>query len=203
MHKTLDDIINLGEDKSAYHGVELTDIRDTIVFLGKSFAQVLADEMDKKDVSSTGKLQDNITPGELQQKGELITVNISAYEYFSYQDKGVSGWDNDTNSPYKFRTKGVDPKGEMVKSLKEWMKREGKSSSPTGLGKYKITAREKRGGDILDASTKAAVGKAYAIKRYGIRPRKFTEPAINTIRQLAEKELGIALKVDIINNLTK
>ncbi len=203
MHDVLDDIINLGEDKSNYSKPELTDIKDTIVFLGKSFAQVLADEMDKKDVSSTGKLQDNIIPGDLEQSGELISVNISAYEYFSYQDKGVSGWDNDTNSPYKFRTKGVDPKGEMVKSLKEWMKREGKSSSPTGLGKYKITAREKRGGDILDASTKAAVGKAYAIKKYGIRPRKFTEPAINTIRQLAEKELGIALKVDIINNLTK
>jgi hypothetical protein len=183
--------------------VELTDIRDTIVFLGKSFAQVLADEIDKKDVSSSGKLQDNIIPGELEQSGELITVNISAYKYFSYQDKGVSGWDNDTNSPYKFRTKGVDPKGEMVKSLKDWLKREGQSSSPTGLGKYKITAREKRGGNILDASTQAAVGKAYAIKKYGIRPRKFTDPAMNTIRQLAEKELGIAFKVDIINNLTK
>ena len=203
MHKTLDDTINLGEDKSSYQGVELTDIRDTIVFLGKSFAQVLADEMDKKDVSSTGKLQDNIIPGDLEQSGELISVNISAYEYFSYQDKGVSGWANDTNSPYKFRTKGVDPEGEMVKSLKEWMKREGKSSAPTGLGKYKITAREKRGGNILDASTQAAVGKAYAIKKYGIRPRKFTEPAMATIRNLAEKELGIAIKVDIINNLTK
>lgn len=203
MHKTLDDIINLGEDKSNYSKPELTDIKDTIVFLGKSFAQVLADEMDKKDVSSSGKLQDNIIPGKLEQSGELISVNISAYEYFSYQDKGVSGWANDTNSPYKFRTKGVDPEGEMVKSLKDWLDREGKSSAPTGLGKYKITAREKRGGNILDASTQAAVGKAYAIKKYGIRPRKFTEPAIATIRNLAEKELGIALKVDIINNLTK
>ena len=203
MHKTLDDTINLGEDKSAYKAVELTDIRDTIVFLGKSFAQVLADEMDRKDVSSTGKLQDNIIPGELEQSGELISVNISAYEYFSYQDKGVSGWANDTNSPYKFRTKGVDPKGEMVKSLKEWLEREGKSSAPTGLGKYKITSREKRGGNILDASTQAAVGKAYATKKYGIPARHFTEPAIAIIRKQAEKELGIALKVDIINNLTK
>jgi len=203
MHQVLDDIINLGEDKSKYSKPELTDIKDTIVFLGKSFAQVLADEMDKKDVSSTGKLQDNIIPGDLEQSGELISVNISAYEYFSYQDKGVSGWDNDTNSPFKFRTKGVDPKGEMVKSLKEWLSKESKSSAPTGLGKYKITAREKRGGDILDASTQAAVGKAYAIKKYGIRPRKFTEPAINIIKALAEKELGIAFKVDIINNLTK
>lgn len=203
MHQVLDDIINLGEDKSKYSKPELTDIKDTIVFLGKSFAQVLADEMDKKDVSSTGKLQDNIIPGDLEQSGELISVNISAYEYFSYQDKGVSGWDNDTNSPFKFKTRGVDPKGEMVKSLKDWLKREGKSSAPTGLGKYKITAREKRGGDILDASTQAAVGKAYAIKKYGIRPRKFTEPAINIIKALAEKELGIAFKVDIINNLTK
>jgi hypothetical protein len=203
MHQVLDDIINLGEDKSNYSKPELTDIKDTIVFLGKSFAQVLADEMDKKDVSSTGKLQDNIIPGKLEQSGELISVNISAYEYFSYQDKGVSGWDNDTNSPFKFKTRGVDPKGEMVKSLKDWLKREGKSSAPTGLGKYKITAREKRGGDILDASTQAAVGKAYAIKKYGIRPRKFTEPAINIIKALAEKELGIAFKVDIINNLTK
>jgi hypothetical protein len=203
MHKTLDDTINLGEDKSSYQGVELTDIRDTIVFLGKSFAQVLADEMDKKDVSSTGKLQDNIIPGDLEQSGELISVNISAYEYFSYQDQGVSGWANDTNSPYKFRTKGVDPKGEMVKSIKEWLDREKKSSAPTGLGKYKITAREKRGGNILDASTQAAVGKAYAIKKYGIPARHFTEPAMAIIRNLAEKELGIALKVDIINNLTK
>ena len=203
MHKILDDIIDLGEEKSAYKGVELTDIRDTIEFLGKSFAQVLADEMDKKDVSSSGRLQDNIKPGKLQENGEIISVNISAFEYFGYQDKGVSGWDKKSNSPYKFQTRGVNPKGEMVKSLKDWLKREGKSSTSTGLGKYKITSREKRGGDILDASTKAAVNKAYAIKKYGIPAKNFSKPATNIIVKQIEKELGIAIKVDIINNLSK
>ena len=197
--QTLDFLDLTGADRSGFDHVELTDIKDTVEFLGVAFVQLLADEMDKKDVSSSGDLQDSIKPRELVQNGDTIRVDIEADEHFSYQDEGVDGWAKSRGSRFKFKTKGVLATSDHVKSMKDYLSREGASS----LNKYKITAREKKGGSIIDTSTRAAMTAAYMTKRYGIKAKHFTEPAKAAIELQAETELGIALKVDIINNLTR
>jgi hypothetical protein len=54
---------------------------------------------------------------------------------------------------------------------------------------------------MLDASTRAAVTASYFIKKKGIKPRRFWQDATNEFIPIVEKELGIAAKIDIINNL--
>lgn len=192
------DILDLtGEERSGFKEVKLTKIRDTMEALGIEFAQVLADEMDTVDASSSGRLQDSIKPQPLVEQGTSLTVPIEAFIYFDYIDKGVDGWAKSKGGKFQFKTKGVDPKGEMVASIKDWMAREGASAT----NKYKITAREKRGGNILDASTTVAVAMSYAIKRDGIAPKRFTEPAAAKFAGIAEKKLGESLRIDIKNNL--
>jgi len=195
---TLDFLDLAGSDKSGFEGVDLSDIKNTLTFLGTAFVQILVDEMDKKDVSSSGGLQDSIKDRDLVQEGDVLRVDIEADEHFSYQDEGVDGWAKSQGSRFKFKTKGVLPNSAHVKSMKDWIAREGKSST----NKYKITARERRGGKMIDRSTRAAMTAAYMVKKYGFKGKNFTEPAKQSIQQLAEQELGIALKVDIINNLT-
>jgi hypothetical protein len=88
----------------------------------------------------------------------------------------------------------------MVKSIKQWMAREGKSARNV---KQAVSSREARGRKLQDATTRAAVQVSYMIKRQGIKPKYFWKEATNEFLVYMENELGVAIKIDIINNLTQ
>jgi len=90
--------------------------------------------------------------------------------------------------------------GEMVKSIKQWMAREGKSARNV---KTPVSSREARGRKLRDATTSAAVQVSYMIKKHGIKPKYFWREATNEFLVYMENELGVAIKIDVINNLTQ
>lgn len=100
-------------------------------------------------------------------------------------------------SIYSFKTKGVDPKGEMVKSIKKWLTREGNSARNV---KFAISKRERRGKQI-DEFTRRATSVAYMIKRSGVKATKFFTTASQEMEVYIENELGASLRIDIINNI--
>lgn len=188
----------LGESKSSYSKVNLKDLTDTLAYLGARYALEMQKALKEADASSSGKLADSIIPLEIEVFGSLYTVSISALKYAQFINEGVSGWAKDRGSKFKFKTKGVDPKGEMVKNIQEWLKREG------SFARIKVrptTLRESKQSKITDALLKAAITSAYMIKRQGIKPTNFLEIAKERMKLIIEKELTTALKVDIINNL--
>lgn len=200
VHTVLEDtdIELAGESRADYTAVEFTDTGNTVIQLAATYIELINEEIEKKDVASSGYMQDNITPTDLEVNGDTLTVGINAPLYASYVDEGVNGWAVNRGSRFQYRTKGVDPKGAMVKSLKSYIQREGLSSRNV---KVAVTQREAKGKTMQDATTKAAVQMGYMIKRQGIKPRHFWRDATNSFLPIAEKELGMAVKIDIINNL--
>jgi hypothetical protein len=200
VHEVLEmtDIELAGESRLDYKPVEFSDTQNTVIQLASTYIELINEEIEKKDSASSGFMQDNIQPTDLEVQGDLLTIGINAPLYSSYVSEGVNGWAVNRGSRFQFKTKGVDPNGAMVKSLKSYITREGLSSRNV---KVAVTQREAKGKTMRDATTKAAVQMGFMIKRQGIKPRHFWRDATEAFLPIAEKELGIAVKVDVINNL--
>lgn len=184
----------LGEQKT--NTVKLDDTVNTLVQLAGLYVSMITENIEKKDVASSGALSDSIDPTEISINGTRYEIGIKAKKYATFQDEGVNGWAKNRGSAISFKTKGVDPKGDFVKSVKSWLQREGKSARNVKVG---ISPREKRG---MDALTKNAVSVAYMIKRQGIKKTNFWRDATKEMEVYIKNEFGAALKIDIINNLT-
>ncbi len=190
----------LGEDASNFEPVKLSDVSNTIIQLAANYVDLVTQKIEEKDVVSSGKLMDLIKPTNVEFDGQTYSVGIVAPYYASYQDEGVNGWAINRGSRFSFKTRGVDPNGEMVKSIKAWMAREGKSARNV---KTPISNREAKQKKVSDATTKAAVSASYFIKRFGLKPKYFWKEATNEFLVYMENELGVAIKIDVINNLTQ
>jgi len=184
--------------KDQVETVKLTDVENTVIQLGAAYVDAITNEIEKKDVKSSGNMQELITPTDVEYNNGTYTIGINAPDYASYQDEGVNGWAIDRGSRFSFKTKGVDPNGQMVRNLKDWIQREGSSARNV---KVSVTDRERRGMQMKDATTQAAARAAYFIKRKGIKPTNFWSDATRGFEQYVEKELGEAIKIDVINNL--
>ena len=190
----------MGQDTNNFEKPELSDVNNTIVQLAARYIEIVSDKINEKDVASSGYMADSMQPTMLEFDGKSYRIGITAPEYSTYQDEGVNGWAIDRGSRFSFKTRGVDPNGEMVKSVKAWIQREGASARNVSRA---VSAREAKGKTMMDASTRAAVSASYFIKRKGIKPRKFWSEATDEFKTEMENELGIALKIDIINCITK
>lgn len=206
-HKAIDDgfLDLLGEDQSNFKSISFDDTVNTLIQLAAQYVAKLTQLINERDVASSGKMADLIEPTSVQINGTTYTIGILAPEYASYQDEGVDGWDKSRGSRFKFKTKGVDPKGGMVKSVRDWLKREGKSARNVKVG---ISERERKGIGRrqksrikLDARTKEAVAASYMIKRMGIKPTHFWRDATEQMQVTIASELGAAVKIDIVNFL--
>lgn len=191
------DEIGSGE-RTDYDFVKLENIKQTLEYIAGRYVEEISKAIEKKDASSSGAMKESIKPLEVEVMGSVYTVAIEANKYLSYVDEGVDGWANSRGSKYKFKTKGVNPDGEMVKSVMEWLTREG------SIGKLTlrpISKRERRQQKITDTSKRAAMRAAFMIKRQGIIPKGFMALAKRNMDKEVKKEFGAALKLDIQNNL--
>ena len=198
----------MGESKQAFTVMSLTDITDTLAYLGALYAQKLSENLTGADASSSGFLADSIVPLDVRVMGSVYTVEIQAATYAKFIDEGVDGWAKSRGSQYKFKTKGVHPDSDMVKSVKAWLLREGSFSKASDISVYhgkkiSLTGRESKQKSITDASTRAAMTVSYMIKRQGIKPTRFWSNATKDMKQIVEMELAKALKVDIINSIVE
>jgi hypothetical protein len=189
----------MGEENGTLKAVRLGDLADTLVYLGALYSQKLSDSLTKSNSSSSGEGADSIIPQDVKIFGSIYTVEISANKYLTFIDEGVDGWFKSRGSKHKFKTKGVDPNGAMVKAVKAWLIREGSFVRNIKMPSTKREAQQK---SIRDASTRQAISTAYMIKRQGIKPTHFWRDATKEMRAIVDMELGKALKVDIINNIT-
>lgn len=190
----------IGVAESGFEEISLDNISGSLISLAAKYIDTIIAKMDAKDVSSSGDLQDNIKPTDVDIDGAKYSIFVTAPDYLSYQDEGVDGWAKSRGSRFKFKTKGVDPNSDMVKSLKDWLSREKASAANVRVG---ISSRERRGAQIQDAQTKRAVTAAYMIKRQGISGKQFMKAAKDEMTLIIQNELGEAFKADIILNLTQ
>ena len=194
------DIDLMGESQQSFQPIKLNDLADTLTYLAALYTQKLAESLNKADATSSGFLADSIIPLDVKILGSVYTVEIQAATYAKFIDEGVDGWAKARGSKYKFKTKGVDPNGEMVKSVKAWLLREGSFSQNV---RTQLSKRESRQQSITDSATRKSISVAYMIKRQGIKPTRFWGNATKGMKQIVEQELAKALKVDIINSIVE
>jgi len=194
------DIDLMGESQQSFQPIKLNDLADTLTYLAALYTEKLADSLNKADATSSGALADSIIPLDVKVFGSVYTVEIQAATYAKFIDEGVDGWAKGRGSQYKFKTKGVDPNGEMVKSVKAWLLREGSFSQNV---RTQLSKRESRQQSITDSATRKSISVAYMIKRQGIKPTRFWGNATKGMKQIVEQELAKALKVDIINSIVE
>ena len=173
-----------------------TAIENSLEYLGMLYTKKL---LDKLKADSKGGLADSIKASEVQKNGSVFSINIYAKEYASYLDEGVNGWAQNRGSKFQFKTKGVNPDGEMVKSIKEYLTREKKKAA---VPLKPVTNRERKRQSIRDTTTERAISAAYMIKRMGIKPTHFWRDATVEMTSLIAEEFAAALRIDIINALT-
>lgn len=190
----LDFIDLLGEND--FDKVELSNIEGALLKCAIKYVDEIQSQMNAKDVSSSGYLQDNINTTDVEVDGQKFTVSITAPEYFSYVDEGVDGIKQSRGSRFKFKNYGVPPK--MLKSLMDWLSREKKSN--TKYEKYATSKRELRAKSIEGVELKKAKQVGFMIKRQGIEGKHFMKQATENMSVVIENELGQALKIDIINS---
>jgi hypothetical protein len=186
-------LLNLSESKSQFKQISLNDLANTLTYLGSQYAINIAEEMGKAvSNGSTADGADSIAISDVKIFGSTYTIEVSADEYIKFVSEGVDGWGGASKGgKYKFKSKGT-PKA-MVDSIKDWL---------IQGGNLKRIASKSNRKSITDAATQQAKSTAFMIKRQGIRPKKFIQKATDKTSRLASEELGKALRVDIINNLT-
>ena len=192
------DIDLMGEEQ--IKPIKLNDLADTMAYLAALYTQKLAESLNKADATSSGFLADSIIPLDVKILGSVYTVEIQAATYAKFIDEGVDGWAKSRGSQYKFKSKGVDPNGEMVKSVKAWLLREGSFSQNV---RTQLSKRESRQQSITDSATRKSISVAYMIKRQGIKPTRFWGSTTKDMARVVEMELAKALKVDIINSIVE
>lgn len=149
---------------------------------GLEFREKCIELINARGVSASGKLIDSISQPDIKQNGQSVTMTISMADYYDYTNKGVKGWKESSkapNSPYQYRTKGMNEKGR--KSVAEYV-RSGAKKVTTFSQSYKELeakfSKYKGKKKLIDFQIENAV---FGIKAKGITAKKWFDDAVKEV----------------------
>lgn len=149
--------------------------------LGRDFRVKCIELLNQRGVTASGALEDSISQPIIEKQGSKITMTITMADYYDYTNKGVKGWADSSrapNSPYQFKTKGMNAEG--AKSVEEWV-RSGQKKVTTFSPAYKELEKKfsRRGGKaLIDFQVKNAI---FGIKKKGIRAKRWFDDAVKEV----------------------
>jgi hypothetical protein len=157
--------------------------------------------LNQRAVTSSGKLEDSISQPIIIVKGSQITMQIKMADYYDYTNKGVKGWADSSkapNSPYQFKTKGMNAKG--VKSIEAYI-RSGQKKITTFSSAYKELEKKfsrKGSKELFDFQVKNAV---FGIKKKGIKAKRWFDDAVKDVFGDFQEVMAEAYGNDIVVSL--
>lgn len=159
--------------------------------------------LNQRAVTSSGKLEDSISQPIIIVKGSQITMQIKMADYYDYTNKGVKGWADSSkapNSPYQFKTKGMNAKG--VKSIEAYIKSGAKKVTTfSNYGAYKELEKKfsrKGSKELIDFQVKNAV---FGIKKKGIKAKRWFDDAVKDVFGDFQEVMAEAYGNDIVVSL--
>jgi len=169
---------------------------------GVEFAKVLAENIKRKGIVSSGALADNIYP-EMSNNGKTLTIKM--LDYYDFVNEGVRGVRSSSNasgSPYKFKNYGMNAEGR--KSIRQYIQSGKAKISSTmndkakgiGLERKGVKFKEKK--SLIDSQVDSLI---YMIKRYGIKKTNYFTDTIKSVFADFEQQMGEALGYDVKINL--
>jgi hypothetical protein len=154
--------------------------------------------LNKTNSNASGVLSDSLEITEPTQEGSVFKCDVRMKYYGQFVNKGVKGVQSgSSNAGYAFKNLGVSKA--FITSLERGRSKAGAKITNTNTRKT-ISQNEKKNAKVSDVSS--AWGAAINIKKFGIKPTGFIDKAVSTIGGKVDKQLGIALKIDIENSLS-
>ena len=169
---------------------------------GVEFAKVLAENIRKKGLVSSGALADNIFPQITDNGNKLIIKVLDYYDYVNEGVRGVKSSKNASGSPYKFKNYGMNPEGR--KSIRQYIQSGKAKVSSTmndkargiGLESKGVKFKEKK--SLIDRQVDNLI---YNIKKYGIKKTNYFTDTVKEVFADFEAQMGEALGYDVKINL--
>lgn len=200
----------IGQDEGDFEPVLFEAVTAVLVDLAIQYVITGQENVRKADRISSATLSDSIAPSTINITGDTFSIDINIADYFDFVNKGVKGWqDGGGNSPYQFKQYsrgGGNGKSKMVNAIRKWLIKEGLKQRTSSInqplkGNLREHSRIVRKGNS-DSSTRTAIVIALNIKRHGLEPTGFWDKTYEQMKTTVEQQFALALKVDIINNLT-
>jgi hypothetical protein len=181
----------------------LAEVTNELQKKGLEFRLKCIELLNQRAVTSSGKLEDSISDPIITVKGSQITMQIKMADYYDYTNKGVKGWADSSkapNSPYQFKTKGMNAKG--VKSIEAYIKSGAKKVITfSNYGAYKELEKKfsrKGGKELIDFQVKNAV---FGIKKKGIKAKRWFDDAVKDVFGNFQEVMAEAYGNDIVVSL--
>lgn len=197
-----------GTDQGEFNEVSFEGVEAVLYNCASELIILAQMNLKNADRISQGVLNDSIEPKQIEINGSVYKLDIVLADYYDYVNKGVKGYiDGGGNSPYQFKqySRGGKKNSKMVNSIRKWIIREGLKQRTSSI-RYPMKNNAREHGRIIrkgnsDTSTSTAIVIAMNIKRHGLQPTLFWDKTMTEIQERFEKEISIALKIDVINNL--
>jgi hypothetical protein len=141
----------------------------------KIFQEEVREQIKNKNITSSGKLADNI---DVVANDKGTGIYISMIDYYDFVNKGVKGVNSSKNapsSPYQYKTYGMPETAR--KGLKEYIN-SGKASIKLVNTKKTTIGAEKKKVSLIDLKVNQLV---YNIKKYGIKTTSYLDNALNKV----------------------
>ena len=141
----------------------------------KIFQEEVREQIKNKNITSSGKLADNI---DVVANDKGTGIYISMIDYYDFVNKGVKGVNSSKNapsSPYQYKTYGMPETAR--KGLKEYIN-SGKASIRVVNKKKTTIGAEKKKASLIDLKVNQLV---YNIKKYGIKTTSYLDNALNEV----------------------
>ena len=141
----------------------------------KIFQEEVREQIKNKNITSSGKLADNI---DVVANDKGTGIYISMIDYYDFVNKGVKGVNSSKNapsSPYQYKTYGMPQTAR--KGLKEYIN-SGKASIRVVNTKKTTIGAEKKKVSLIDLKVNQLV---YNIKKYGIKTTSYLDNALNEV----------------------
>jgi len=141
-----DALAGLGETKSGFEPLDLSDIEKVLFEYAAEFQKMASRQLRRANKISTGKLEDSIS-FEVTETDAGFELALKVLDYYKFVDQGVRGAganSKNNTSPYKYRDK-MPP----IKEILKWIKQKGslKASAEDqkrGLSKAQKSSRALR-----------------------------------------------------------
>jgi hypothetical protein len=141
-----DALSGLGETKSGFEPLDLSDIEKVLFEYAAEFQKMASRQLRRANKISTGKLEDSIS-FEVTETDGGFELALKVLDYYKFVDQGVRGAganSKNNTSPYKYRDK-MPP----IKEILKWIKQKGslKASAEDqkrGLSKAQKSSRALR-----------------------------------------------------------
>lgn len=181
---------SIGADRDA---LPLDETMKALVYLAGTLINESANNLEKGGHVGSGALASSFKVLDPRTIGKDLVLDIEALAYYQFLNRGVKGTKKGSGE-YSF--KSSYPSQKMVDSIRKWMKSAGMTTRNVKKPVGKLEVKRKS-----IAQFDGAYAVARSIKQNGIKKTGFFDKAFQKTNNIANQELGKALKLDVINSL--